>query len=74
MCCCRYARVFVAVADGWLPDDPERVSAESVAANLDVIRGVERHSIPASLFDEVAAVLDRIPSWRLWELGSSTIL
>ena len=54
----RFARVFVGLAQGWRADragaDP---TADDIAAHLDQIAATEPHSIPSSIYDEVAEIL-----------------
>jgi NAD(P)-dependent dehydrogenase (short-subunit alcohol dehydrogenase family) len=61
-CLGRYGRVFVGVADGWLADEPRLVTAGAIAERFDEIRDVSRHTVPGSLFEELATVVERLPS------------
>ncbi len=56
-CAGRYSRVFVGLAEGWLSPNGSRPAAEDIAANIDAISATETHSMPNSLFDEVAEVM-----------------
>ncbi len=56
----RYARVFVGVADGWLPHDTAELSAEAIRDHIDEIRSVERFDIPAGTVDEINAIAARL--------------
>lgn len=60
VCFGRCARLFVGLTDGWLPAEPSGVSAEEVAAHLDVVRRTDGYRIPTSLFDEMGAVAGRL--------------
>jgi NAD(P)-dependent dehydrogenase (short-subunit alcohol dehydrogenase family) len=60
VCYGRFARVFVAVADGWLSKPGEVVSAELVRDNFAKIRDTTRSSVPRWLFEEVADVARRL--------------
>lgn len=60
VCCGRYARVFVGVADGWLAPEPAKVSPEMVRDHFDLIRDVSHHTVPMWLFEEIATVSNRL--------------
>ncbi len=60
VCYGRFARVFVAVADGWLTSPDEQVSAEAVRDHFHEIRDTGRFSVPKWLFEEVADVAKRL--------------
>lgn len=60
VCGGRFGRVFVGVADGWLPSDVDQISAEAVSGHIDEIRDIARHSVPIWLFDELAGVTSRL--------------
>ena len=55
----RFARVFVGLAEGWAAAPGTVPTAEDIAAQLDQITAPEPYSIPASIYDEVAQLLDR---------------
>jgi hypothetical protein len=56
----RYARVFVAVSDGWIAPDEKSATAENLAGHFDEIRDVSRLSIPMWAYDEGRTVTARI--------------
>ena len=62
ICQGRYARVFVAVADGWIAPDPAALDAEEIAAHIGEIRDLARFTVPTSMYDELADVVRRIVS------------
>jgi NAD(P)-dependent dehydrogenase (short-subunit alcohol dehydrogenase family) len=59
VCAGRYARVFVAVADGWLAPDPVNVTPELVRDHLAEICDVSCHTIPMWMYDERAEAVKR---------------
>lgn len=59
-CAGRFARVFVGLAEGWHPGAGVDATAEDVAAHFDRISATDPHTIPTSIFDEVAEVIDRL--------------
>jgi NAD(P)-dependent dehydrogenase (short-subunit alcohol dehydrogenase family) len=52
----RFARVVVAVTDGWFVDDYESVTAEDVAEHFDEISDPSKYHVPFSLYDEYEAI------------------
>lgn len=56
----RYARVAVAVGDGWLADDPLAVTADDVAEHLEQICDIGELHVPGSLVDEYEAIARRL--------------
>ena len=60
VCRSRYGRLFVGVADGWLPPDPAAVDADAVAGHLDEIRDLAGFTVPSSYYDEMASVTRRL--------------
>lgn len=56
----RFARVFTALADGWVGDRDGALAAEDVAANLDTISSLEPFTVPTSIFDEIAQTCERL--------------
>jgi hypothetical protein len=58
-CARRYARVFVALGDGWLADVDTDPAAEDIEAALDDISSTENFIVPDSIVDEVLQVCDR---------------
>jgi NAD(P)-dependent dehydrogenase (short-subunit alcohol dehydrogenase family) len=59
-CAGRYARVFVGLGDGWLPDTDVVVTAEDVAANFGTVSGPEPFTIPANIYEELFSVVGRL--------------
>jgi len=59
-CAGRFARAFVGLAEGWLAEGGPAPTADDVAANFDEISTVEPFTVPSSIFDEVAALCDRL--------------
>ena len=51
----RYARVFTALASGWVAPE-EGASAETIAANIKAIQAEDGYIVPRSVFDELDAV------------------
>jgi NAD(P)-dependent dehydrogenase (short-subunit alcohol dehydrogenase family) len=58
-CAGRYARVFVALGDGWLADPDTDPTAEDIATRLDDISSTDEFIVPDSIVDEVLQVCDR---------------
>jgi NAD(P)-dependent dehydrogenase (short-subunit alcohol dehydrogenase family) len=56
----RYARAFVALARGWLAGDPPSIAIEDVIEHLDEIRDQNDYTVPASNFEETAAVAESL--------------
>ena len=56
----RYARVFIGLGKGWLARPGSRPSADDLAAHLDPVSATEPFSVPASIFDEVAALCAQV--------------
>jgi NAD(P)-dependent dehydrogenase (short-subunit alcohol dehydrogenase family) len=59
-CAGRFARVFVGLGEGWLAEPDSRPTAEDIAAHLPEITATTPFSVPASIFEEVFAVCDRL--------------
>lgn len=59
-CAGRFARAFVGLAEGWWSGDGLDPTAEDVAAHFEEVSATEPHTIPGSIFDEVAGVIDRL--------------
>ncbi|MBV9994344.1 MAG: SDR family NAD(P)-dependent oxidoreductase [Caulobacteraceae bacterium] len=55
----RYARTFVGVGDGWTAS-MDGLSADEVAAHMDQIRDISKHSVPMWAFEEAAGVARRL--------------
>lgn len=60
VCFGRYGRLFVGVAEGWLPQGLEDVTAESFAAHLAEVLDPGGFSVPGSLFEEMGTVVARL--------------
>ena len=56
----RFARVFIGLADGWAAPPGSTPTAEDIAAHLDEIAAPEPFTIPTSIYDEVAQLIDRL--------------
>ena len=59
-CAGRFARVFVGLAAGWVAERGTPPAVEDIAAHIDEIREPEPYTIPTSIIDEVAQILDRL--------------
>jgi len=59
-CAGRYARVFVGLADGWLAERGTTPTTDDIAAHLAEVSATEPFTLPTSIFDEVAAICDRL--------------
>jgi hypothetical protein len=56
----RYARVFVAVTNGWLSDTDSFPTAEDIADHLEEIEDRSSFIVPESIYDELRSLADRI--------------
>jgi hypothetical protein len=61
-CAGRYARVFVGLGDGWLPDTETVANAEDIAANFATVSAPEPFTIPANIYEELFSVVGRLVS------------
>jgi NAD(P)-dependent dehydrogenase (short-subunit alcohol dehydrogenase family) len=59
-CAGRFARVFVGLARGWLADPGSAPAADDIAEHLEQVAAAEPHTIPTSIFDEVADFCARL--------------
>jgi NAD(P)-dependent dehydrogenase (short-subunit alcohol dehydrogenase family) len=59
-CAGRFARVFVGLGEGWLAEPDSNPTAEDIAAHLSEVSATEPFSVPASIFDEVVAISQRL--------------
>ncbi|HYB35239.1 MAG TPA: SDR family NAD(P)-dependent oxidoreductase [Mycobacterium sp.] len=59
-CAGRFARVFVGLGEGWLADAGSIPTAEDIAIHLSEVSTTEPFTVPASIFEEVFAVCDRL--------------
>jgi NAD(P)-dependent dehydrogenase (short-subunit alcohol dehydrogenase family) len=58
-CAGRFARVFIALGQGWLAEASSKPTAEDIAAHLDEVSAVDPYLIPDSTFDEVLDICTR---------------
>lgn len=61
-CAGRYARVFVGLGDGWLPDAGQVISADDIADNFDRVAATEPYAVPGNIYEELLAVVGRLGS------------
>jgi NAD(P)-dependent dehydrogenase (short-subunit alcohol dehydrogenase family) len=59
-CAGRFARVFVGLGEGWLPEPGRSPTADDVAAHLTDVSATQPFTVPMSIFDEVVGVCDRL--------------
>jgi hypothetical protein len=59
-CAGRYARVFVGLGDGWLPDTQVAATADDIAANFTQVTGTEPFTIPGNIYEELFSVVGRL--------------
>jgi NAD(P)-dependent dehydrogenase (short-subunit alcohol dehydrogenase family) len=59
-CAGRFARVFVGLGDGWLAEAESDPTADEIASHLSEISATEPFSVPASIFEEVFGVCERL--------------
>jgi NAD(P)-dependent dehydrogenase (short-subunit alcohol dehydrogenase family) len=59
-CAGRFARVFVGLGEGWLPEPGSNPTADDVAAHLTDVSATEPFTVPMSIFDEVLGICDRL--------------
>lgn len=59
-CAGRYARVFVALAQGWLANPDGQPTADDVHAHQDEISATDPYIVPDTIVDEVLEVCDRL--------------
>ena len=59
-CAGRYARVFVGLSDGWLPDTEATATADDIATNFTRIEATESFTIPANIYEELFSVVGRL--------------
>ncbi len=59
-CAGRFARVFVGLGDGWLAEPDSHPSADDIAAHLAEISATEPFTVPASIYEEVFGVCERL--------------
>src|ERR1700739_1051772 len=59
-CAGRFARVFVGLGDGWLAHADSHPTADDIVHHLSEISATEPFSVPASIFEEVFDVCERL--------------
>ena len=59
-CAGRFARVFVGVGEGWLPEPDAEPTADDIATHLAEISATEPFTVPMSIFEEVFGVCERL--------------
>jgi NAD(P)-dependent dehydrogenase (short-subunit alcohol dehydrogenase family) len=56
----RFARVFIGLSEGWLPERGTDPTADDIADHLSEVSATEPFTIPGSIYDEVFAVSERL--------------
>jgi NAD(P)-dependent dehydrogenase (short-subunit alcohol dehydrogenase family) len=56
----RFARVFVGLAEGWLPEPGADPTADDIATHLSEVSATEPFTVPGSIYEEVFAVSERL--------------
>jgi hypothetical protein len=56
----RYSRVFMGLTDGWTAAEIADVSPEAIAEHLDTIRDTSAFTAPASMAEEIEAVVQHL--------------
>lgn len=59
-CAGRFARMFVGLGEGWLAEPGSNPTVEDVAAHLSEVSATEPFTVPASIFEEVFGVCERL--------------
>jgi Enoyl-(Acyl carrier protein) reductase len=59
-CAGRFARVFVGLGDGWLAQPGSNPTADDIVAHLTEISSTDPYSVPASIFEEVFGICERL--------------
>lgn len=59
-CAGRYARVFVGLGDGWLPDTDAVATADEIAAHFPEVSRTDSFSIPENIYEELFSVVGRL--------------
>jgi NAD(P)-dependent dehydrogenase (short-subunit alcohol dehydrogenase family) len=59
-CAGRFARVFVGLGEGWLAEPDGAPTADDILEHLPEVSAIEPFSVPASIFDEVFGVCERL--------------
>jgi NAD(P)-dependent dehydrogenase (short-subunit alcohol dehydrogenase family) len=58
----RYARIFVGMTKGWVAKKGTIPKAEDILDHIDVVRDLDSYTIPQSIADETAAVVEALKS------------
>ncbi|ORX05207.1 short-chain dehydrogenase [Mycobacterium triplex] len=61
-CAGRYARVFVGLGEGWLPDPETTATADDIAANFPVVSATDPFTVPGNIYEELFSVVGRLRS------------
>jgi NAD(P)-dependent dehydrogenase (short-subunit alcohol dehydrogenase family) len=59
-CAGRFARVFVGLGDGWLAEPDSNPTADDIVAHLTELSATNPYSVPASIFEEVFGICERL--------------
>src|SRR6201997_4223816 len=59
-CAGRFARVFVGLGEGWLPEPDTEPTADDIVAHLAEVSATEPFTVPMSIFEEVFGVCERL--------------
>lgn len=59
-CSGRFARVFVGLGEGWLAQPGSQPTADDIAAHVEQLSATTPFTVPASIFDEVMGICDRL--------------
>lgn len=59
-CAGRYARVFIGLGDGWLPDTDTVATADDIADHFEEVSATGSFSIPGNIYEELFSVVGRL--------------
>jgi hypothetical protein len=59
-CSGRFARVFIGLGEGWLAQPGSQPTADDIAAHVEQVSATTPFTVPASIFDEVMGICDRL--------------
>jgi NAD(P)-dependent dehydrogenase (short-subunit alcohol dehydrogenase family) len=59
-CAGRYARVFIGLGHGWLPDASVTASADDIAEYFRAVAQTESYTIPGNIYEELFSVVSRL--------------
>jgi NAD(P)-dependent dehydrogenase (short-subunit alcohol dehydrogenase family) len=65
-CAGRFARVFVGLGEGWLAEPGSNPTADEIAAHLSEVSATEPFTVPASIFEEVFGICERLGITAYW--------